>query len=365
MSGSGFDLTTLVGYTYAGLDVAFVNLDASTTSASSGVYTVANEIQNEGETRSGVANNTFTVNAATNGAPSDAGDDPNAVGTLTVTETQNGAAQPPFVLNVLGYSSNAVLTGLASTYQAGNDTAPYSNLFEFSDVNIGLHASDNPSPPTFPQTFMSDPTALGYTSPVPPCFASGTPILTASGERAVETLLAGDVVLTASGEALPVRWVGHRRVRLQGGGTVALDDRPVRVSPHAFGPGQPHCAVTLSPDHAVFMDGALVPIHLLVDDVLISRSSQPEITYHHVELDRHDVLLAAGLPAESYLDTGNRRAFAEGQDGVVSLYPDFLALSWEAACAPLVLHGNTLDTLRARLTARRGDFTAQRRHHGH
>jgi hypothetical protein len=37
--------------------------------------------------------------------------------------------------------------------------------------------------------------------------------------------------------------------------------------------------------------------------------------YVHVELDRHDILLAEGLPAESYLDTGNRAAFGT-QGGV-------------------------------------------------
>jgi hypothetical protein len=36
------------------------------------------------------------------------------------------------------------------------------------------------------------------------------------------------------------------------------------------------------------------------------------LTYHHVELAAHDVILAEGLPCESYLDTGNRAAFAEG-----------------------------------------------------
>ena len=39
---------------------------------------------------------------------------------------------------------------------------------------------------------------------------------------------------------------------------------------------------------------------------------QGSIEYFHVELDRHDVLFAEGLAAESYLDTGNRGLFANG-----------------------------------------------------
>jgi hypothetical protein len=38
-----------------------------------------------------------------------------------------------------------------------------------------------------------------------------------------------------------------------------------------------------------------------------------EVTYYHVELATHDVILADGLPCESYLDTGNRAAFEGGE----------------------------------------------------
>ena len=34
------------------------------------------------------------------------------------------------------------------------------------------------------------------------------------------------------------------------------------------------------------------------------------VDYYHVELNEHAILLAEGLPAESYLDTGNRGFFA-------------------------------------------------------
>ena len=36
-----------------------------------------------------------------------------------------------------------------------------------------------------------------------------------------------------------------------------------------------------------------------------------EAHYFHIELSEHDVLLAEGLTAESYLDTGNRDVFAD------------------------------------------------------
>jgi hypothetical protein len=57
------------------------------------------------------------------------------------------------------------------------------------------------------------------------------------------------------------------------------------------------------------------------------------VTYWHVELDRHAVLLAEGMPAESYLDCGDRAAFVDGVRPTVAL---FAAARREArACAHL------------------------------
>jgi hypothetical protein len=77
-----------------------------------------------------------------------------------------------------------------------------------------------------------------------------------------------------------------------------------------------------------------------------------EVTYFHIELARHDVVLAEGLPVETYLDTGDRVAF--GGD-VIALHPAFgapedLALVWEQkGVAPLISHAAALDRIRARL----------------
>ncbi len=65
-----------------------------------------------------------------------------------------------------------------------------------------------------------------------------------------------------------------------------------------------------------------------------------------MELRQHDVLFAEGLPAESYLDVGNRANFKVDAE-VIALHPDFVALSWDAlGCAPLVLAGPRLEAAR-------------------
>ena len=77
------------------------------------------------------------------------------------------------------------------------------------------------------------------------------------------------------------------------------------------------------------------------------------VEYWHVELERHEVLLAEGLPAESYLDTGNRAAFANGA-AHLRLHPDFAPLSWDDACAELVQAGPRVVAAKRRLFERAG-----------
>jgi Hint domain len=176
------------------------------------------------------------------------------------------------------------------------------------------------------------------------CFAAGTRIATRAGEAPVETLRPGDLVRTLGGRLAPVRWVGWTRVDL------ARHPAPARAAPvciraDAFARGQPRHDLFVSPEHCLFVDGALVPAFALLNGATIARRDRLDsVTYWHVELDRHDVLLAEGLPAESYLDTGNRALFA-GEAGVRALHPDLTgppdaaALGvWAArGCAPLRL----------------------------
>ena len=71
--------------------------------------------------------------------------------------------------------------------------------------------------------------------------------------------------------------------------------------------------------------------------------------YFHIELPSHAVLLAEGLPAESYLDSGHRTSF--DNDGMpLCLHPDFSSRVWEAeGCAPLCVTGPKLAAVRRSL----------------
>jgi len=188
------------------------------------------------------------------------------------------------------------------------------------------------------------------------CFAAGTRIATAQGEAPVESLRPGDQVRTLGGRLAPVRWVGWTRLDLARH-PAPEQAAPIRIRADAFAPGQPRRDLLVSPEHCLFIDGVLVPACRLVNGATIAREDGLDsVTYWHVELDRHDVLLAEGLPAESYLDTGNRGLFA-GEAGVRALHPNLagqpdaaaLRIWAEHGCAPLRL---TAPAQRAALLAR-------------
>jgi len=180
-----------------------------------------------------------------------------------------------------------------------------------------------------------------------PCFAAGTRISTERGEVAVEAIRVGELVRVLLGDGLAeVIWVGRREVDCA---WHAQPKKvwPVRVAAGAFGPGRPHSELWLSPDHAVYVGEVLIPVKHLINGSSITQVPVARVTYHHLELAQHDVLLAEGLPAESFLDMRDGSNYAN-RPGPVRLYPDFSVRMWEAfGCAPLVVTGPALAAARA------------------
>ena len=159
--------------------------------------------------------------------------------------------------------------------------------------------------------------AGGFITLSAPCFAEGTRIRTTAGDVAVEHLRAGDTVRLAAGGTAPVRWIGHRRIDCRRHPNPA-DAWPVRIRAGAFGGNRPQRDLVLSPDHAVFAQGMLVPARYLINGATIVQENVPYVHHFHVELPQHAVLLAENLPAESWLDTGNRSAFGNGSGAAMA-----------------------------------------------
>jgi hypothetical protein len=150
------------------------------------------------------------------------------------------------------------------------------------------------------------------------CFLPGTRIKTPEGETNIEELRIGDHVLTASGEAKPIKFIGRlsreRTGRWNG-------DGPVKISRFAIDGKAPHADLYVSPAHAIYIDGILIRASDLVNGVTIVADAKPEtlsLTYFHIELNTHEAILAEGLAVESY-QRDNLYAF-DNADEYVSLY---------------------------------------------
>ncbi len=186
------------------------------------------------------------------------------------------------------------------------------------------------------------------------CYCAGTRILTERGEVPIESLATGMKLVTSRGEARPLIWRGHRTIDCTKHPR-PHDVWPVRVEAGAFGGGKPQRDLWLSPAHSVFTDGVLIPIRRLINGATIAQLPVKTVTYFHVELENHDVVLAEGLPAETYLDTGNRASFVEGGD-IQELYPDFLPKHAAGFCAPLHEFGSIVASVKTRLLAQAQTF---------
>ncbi|WP_165586915.1 Hint domain-containing protein [Pseudaestuariivita atlantica] len=153
------------------------------------------------------------------------------------------------------------------------------------------------------------------------CFLPGTRIATPDGERAVETLKIGDLVKTADGTAVPVKWLGRQTVRTLMTATPKLE--PVRIAKDALGPNVPHTDLTVTGDHGMIVDGHIINAAALVNGTTIRFLSLEEVevdfVVYHVETEAHDVLLANGTPAETFIDYLGRRNF-DNHDEYLALY---------------------------------------------
>jgi hypothetical protein len=127
----------------------------------------------------------------------------------------------------------------------------------------------------------------GY-SPSASCFLRGTPIRVANGERAVEDLAIGDLVVTAHRGLQPVQAIKR-----------FPHDRAVRVARSAVADDVPHSDLYVTGEHALLIDGLFVMAGSLVNGTTIDYANKPS-EYFHIELPIYDAVYAAGLPCESY-----------------------------------------------------------------
>ncbi|MDD2877335.1 MAG: Hint domain-containing protein [Acidiphilium sp.] len=193
--------------------------------------------------------------------------------------------------------------------------------------------------------------SVGGTEITVACFHAGTRIATPAGEVAVETLAIGDRVITADGSHKPVKWLGRRTYsgRFAAGKTHLL---PIRFTPGALGNGRPRRDLWVSPQHAMLIDGALIPAACLVNGASIIQETRVErIEYVHVELERHDVIFAEGAASETYINDDNRLMFHNASSYAARYDDDAISRDY---CAERIVAGPVLAAIRTRLAGLAG-----------
>jgi hypothetical protein len=183
------------------------------------------------------------------------------------------------------------------------------------------------------------------------CYCRGTLILTDRGEAPVETLRIGDRVVTLSGEAKPIKWIGQRSYsgRFVAGNRDVL---PVCIAAEAFVAGVPSRDLWVSPEHALYLKGVLIPArHLINGKTIIQPDEANPVEYFHIELARHDVIFADGAAAETFVDDDTRSMFHNAAE-YHTLYREPAHAIPAAYCAPRVEDGLALEVLRHELLVR-------------
>lgn len=165
------------------------------------------------------------------------------------------------------------------------------------------------------------------------CFTSGTLIATPAGERLVEDLRVGDLVMTRDNGPQPVRWVGRRHVT---GAEIAANPAlaPVRIAAGALGPNLPARDLLVSQQHRVLVRSAIAARMFDAQELLVAAKHLAEVegidiladadgvTYVHVMFAAHEVVVSNGAETESlYPGPQALLALGEAAEEIFTLFP--------------------------------------------
>lgn len=178
-----------------------------------------------------------------------------------------------------------------------------------------------------------------------PCFLAGTMIMTQRGEKPIEALRPGDMVLTRDGGFAPVRWIGS--IQPDARGANFERNAPICIPKGAIGRGLPERDLYVSPHHRIWMHDPSYEIYFDDHEVLIPAkhlvgwngitqvSYVPKPEYFQVLFDSHQIILSDGLPTESFHpgEATIEQFATDTRDELLRMFPDLITLCSEGHTA--------------------------------
>jgi Hint domain len=248
---------------------------------------------------------------------------------FTVSPLQEQSSGLAVVAN-LSQGDQFVFDGKVFTYQGGAD------LNSMGGTEVGFFATGKNGTIHFFSTTQlsgtsSENLVLNNGQSYTICFMAGTRVSTPEGSICVEDLAVGDLVLTAEGLSAPVKWVGRQTVSTTFGNLNRV--LPIRIKAGALDQDLPVRDLLVSACHAILIDEVLVQAGALVNGSTIIRETDvpTSFVYYHVELEDHSLILAEGVPAETFIDNVDRQAF-DNWDEHVQLYPEGRSITLHGKC---------------------------------
>lgn len=194
-----------------------------------------------------------------------------------------------------------------------------------------------------------------------PCFVAGTWIVTQRGEVKVENLAVGDLIWTVDHGMQPIRWAGKRFMSPR-----QLETNPgllpIRIRAGALGDEYPEHDLIVSPQHRVLVRSKIAQRMFGCPELLVAAKQLLEVdgidivespeglTYYHLLLDRHELIIANGALTET-LYTGPQALNGVGVAARHEIYAIFPELR-DAA--------HVTEPARPLITGRRGRQLASR-----
>ena len=236
----------------------------------------------------------------------------------------NGVSYQVSQIYVIGLTIHTDTGGTFAVPAVSGANATGFRVYDLGGGNYILRPIDNTlTMPNIPPTVDWDSftfTSLGTTGgttmtaqndPFAICFVAGTRILTATGEKPVEALAAGDLVVTKDRGPQPLLWVGCTTFSAASLAT-RPNQAPIHIATGALAKNQPARPLMVSPQHRVLVSGpavqricgkkeVLIPAKALLERPGVSQMGPAkDVHYYHLLFGRHELVQAEGALCESF-----------------------------------------------------------------